>query len=247
MTSIFAHRGYSSYYPENTMSAFYAAAQTGCNGIELDVQLSKDRQVVVIHDETVDRTTNGTGYVKDYTLKQLQKLDARFKFGTNSNFVTIPSLEEYLSFIRRTRLLSNIELKTDKIRYTGIEQTVIQLVNKYGLQNRVCYSSFNEDSVRLIKQMVPSAKVGLLIKILPDGVEEHAKKLGATSLNVYSAFLNQETVNNIHRYGLKAHAWTPNTREEMARLKEIGTDVLITNYPQLGLQVVNNRQFVRLP
>lgn len=246
MTSIFAHRGYSGYYPENTMAAFRAAAQTGCAGIELDVQLSKDGEVVIIHDEKVDRTTNGSGFVKDFTLAQLQQLDARFKFGTDIPFVTIPSLRQYLSFVRRTRLFTNIEFKTGKIGYDGIEKKVIDLVHQYGLQNRVWYSSFHHDTLRRVKQILPTANVGLLVESLPAGIEEYAIRFGASSVNVYSAFLNQATVDNLHAYGLKAQAWTPNTEQEMTRLYQIGTDVLITNYPERGVQVVRNRQMNHL-
>lgn len=242
MTSIFAHRGYSGYYPENTMTAFRAAAQTECTGIELDVQLSKDGEVVIIHDEKLERTTNGTGFVKDHTLAQLQKLDARHKFGTETPYVTIPSLREYFAFIRTTNLLTNIELKTGRFEYDGIEQKVIDLVKEYDLLDRVWYSSFNHYTIQRIKQILSTANVGLLIDCWIIGIGEYAAKHEATSVNACSAFLTKKITDELHAYGIKAQAWTPNSEEELAFLYQNGVDVLITNYPELGVKVVKNEK-----
>lgn len=242
MTSIFAHRGNSGYYPENTMSAFRAAVPTGCAGIELDVQLSKDGEVVIIHDEKLDRTTNGTGLVRDHTLAELQKLDARGRFGTDVPFVTIPTLREYLEFVRTTNLFTNIELKTSRFEYPGIEQKVLDLVKEYDLLDRVWYSSFNHYSIQRVKQIYPSANVGLLIDCWIVGIGAYAARLGANSVNSSIAFLTKKTVDELHSYGIKAQAWTPNTKEELTRLYQDGMDVLITNYPELGVKIVNDHQ-----
>ena len=106
---VFAHRGYSGRYPENTMTAFREAMKAGTDGIELDVQLSKDGQLVIIHDETLDRTTTGKGYVKDYTLSELKQLDASGRFLTGER---IPAFEEYCEWVKDTSLVTNVELKT---------------------------------------------------------------------------------------------------------------------------------------
>ena len=108
----FAHRGFSGKYPENTMLAFQKAYEAGADGIELDVQLTKDGQVVVIHDEKVDRTTNGTGLVRDYTLEELRKLDASYIYTGEMGFNPIPTFEEYCAWVAGTDLVTNIELKT---------------------------------------------------------------------------------------------------------------------------------------
>ena len=116
----FAHRGFSGKYPENTMLAFQKAFETGADGIELDVQLTKDGEVVIIHDETVDRTTDGTGYVRDYPLEVLQKLDASYLYKKEVGFWPIPTLREYCEWVCEKDLVTNIELKTSVFEYKGI-------------------------------------------------------------------------------------------------------------------------------
>ena len=149
---VYAHRGYSGLYPENTMLAFEKAAETGCDGIELDVQLTKDGTVVVIHDETVDRTTWGTGRVLDYTHEELRKLDASRLFGDRYGFCPIPSFEEYCSWAAGQNLVTNIEIKTGVYYYEELEKKTLEIVRKYGLEDRVFYSSFNHMSLVRIKE-----------------------------------------------------------------------------------------------
>ena len=108
---VYAHRGYSGKYPENTMLAFKEAEKTGCYGIELDVQLTKDGEVVIIHDERVDRTTDGTGWVRDFTLKELKKLNAAAAWNGKYGFEPIPTMEEYCQWVKDTNLVTNIEIK----------------------------------------------------------------------------------------------------------------------------------------
>ena len=142
-TKIFAHRGASGYAPENTLEAFALAIKQGADGIELDVQLTRDRIPVVIHDETIDRVTSKTGYVKDYTLKELKELtvlESKFPAYTTSK---IPTLEEVLDAVKASGILVNIELKTGIYWYPEIEQIVADLVRKSGMEEKVIYSSFN--------------------------------------------------------------------------------------------------------
>ena len=124
MTKYFGHRGYSGNYPENTMLAFQKAIEVGAAGIELDVQFSKDGQLVVIHDETLDRTTTGSGRVKDYSLEELKSLDASFKFTGQYGVNPIPTLDEVLSFMADKDAVTNIELKTGVYEYEAAHGTV---------------------------------------------------------------------------------------------------------------------------
>ena len=119
---VYAHRGFSGSYPENTMLAFKKAAETGCYGIELDVQLTKDGEIVVIHDEKIDRTTNGTGYVKDFTLAELKKFDASKLFPNQFKGISVPSFAEYCEWVKTTPLVTNIEIKTGVYYYENIEE-----------------------------------------------------------------------------------------------------------------------------
>lgn len=143
---VFGHRGASAYAPENTLPAFALAIEQGADGVELDVHLTRDNELVVIHDEDVRRTTNGTGLVKDYTLAELQALCAD---NGMSGFAEarIPTLQQVLDLIKPSNLLVNIELKTGILWYDGIEEKALHLVEQMGMQERVIWSSFNHYSV----------------------------------------------------------------------------------------------------
>jgi len=163
-----AHRGCSMAYPENTLEAFAAAAKIeGLAGIELDIQLTKDGELVVIHDEKVDRTTNGKGRVCDYTLRKLKELKIT---SINGTYTTIPTLEEVFRLLYPVcekdrpegKFRINIELKNSVIRYEGMEEKVLQLVADYGLQDNIVYSSFLPESMGLIKELAPYAQTGIL-------------------------------------------------------------------------------------
>ena len=140
MSKVFAHRGWSGKYPENTMLAFEKAVELGVDGIELDVHLSGDRQLVIIHDETVDRTTNGKGFVKDMTVEQLKALDASAGFMGVYGKTEIPTLREYMELVKDLPLVTNIELKTNIYEYEGLEEMVYEMIKEYSLQDRVIIS-----------------------------------------------------------------------------------------------------------
>ena len=132
---IFAHRGASSYAPETTLPAFALAASQGADGIELDVHLTRDGQLVVIHDETLERTTNGSGWVKDHTLAQLQQLRADNHMPGFAD-ASIPTLEQVLELVKPTGMLVNIELKTSLIWYEGLEEKPVELVRAVASRDR---------------------------------------------------------------------------------------------------------------
>lgn len=160
---IWAHRGCSLKFPENTLPAFNAAANLeNLTGIELDIQLTSDKQLVVIHDETVDRTTNGTGAVKDYTLSELKKLQIS-QDGTLSE--TIPTMLEVLELLEKPiskGLILNIELKNNNTAYEGMEKIIVDMIHAYKLQDKVIYSSFNADSLKVLRQFDPAATIAIL-------------------------------------------------------------------------------------
>ena len=143
MIKNFAHRGFSGKYPENTMLAFEKAIEVGADGIELDVQLTKDGEIVIIHDETIDRTTDGKGYVIDYTYEELSKFEASYIYRGKVGFNKIPTLKEYFELVKDLDFITNIELKTGINEYLGIEEKVYQLIKEYKLEKKVIISSFN--------------------------------------------------------------------------------------------------------
>ena len=152
MTKNFAHRGFSGKYSENTMLAFQKAIEVGADGIELDVQLTKDGELVIIHDETIDRTTDGKGYVVDYTYEELSKFDASYIYRGKFGFNKIPTLKEYFELVKDLDFITNIELKTGINEYLGIEEKVYQIIKEYKLEKKVIISSFNHFSILRMKK-----------------------------------------------------------------------------------------------
>ncbi len=256
--NIWAHRGCSMAYPENTLLSFQKAAEIkGITGIELDVQLTKDGEMVVIHDEKVDRTTTGTGHVKDYTLKELKELRITPSGGTEPYMeaLHIPTLWEVFEllepFCKQNHLMINIELKNSQIRYEGMEQKVIDLVAEFELEDNIVYSSFLHESVGLVKQLNPQAKTGTLAGDLLDCLEG-ARTYGADALhpsNIGMA-INPDTVAMLRDCEIPVRMW--NSEEPLFGqsriLKEcdlnkyvlLGATDIITNVPEKYLQAARD-------
>lgn len=174
---VYAHRGASAYAPENTLPAFRLAEEQGADGIELDVHLTKDGELVVIHDEKLDRTTNGTGLVKDYTLAELKTFCADNGMPGFAD-ARIPTLREVLEQVKPGRMLVNIELKTGILWYEGIEKKTLDLVAELGMQDRIIYSSFNHYSIAEVRRLAPDAQTAYLFGDIPCDIEQYAARRG---------------------------------------------------------------------
>ena len=233
MTLYFGHRGYSGKYPENTLPAFEKAIEAGADGIELDVQYSKDGKLVIMHDETVDRTTNGTGYLKDKTLEELKTLDASFKFHDETGFVSVPTLCEYFDLVKDKDIITNIELKTGVFEYEGIEQDVYECIKKYDLADKVIISSFNHYSVMRMHAIAPELKCGLLTDCWIINVGKYVHDLGIPCYHPEFPNLTPEITAELKQYGIQINTWTVNTVEDFKRLESLGIDIAIGNYPEL--------------
>ena len=240
MVQIFAHRGFSGYYPENTMLAFQKVAEeTVADGIELDIQLTKDGEIVIMHDEMLDRTTNGSGWLKDHTLEELKMLSVGVNVKGFFPRQTIPTLREYFTWLKTTKLITNIELKTSYFEYEGIEEKLIAMVKEFGLEDQIWYSSFNHYTVARIKKLMPEAKCGLLTDTWLMNIGEYAASQGAASVNDRTYFCAKEGVAaDLHAHNIALQAWTPNDAEMMQELVDAGVDVLITNYPDIAAKVL---------
>lgn len=240
MVQIFAHRGFSGYYPENTMLAFQKVAEeTVADGIELDIQLTKDGEIVIMHDEMLDRTTNGSGWLKDHTLEELKMLSVGVNVKSFFPRQTIPTLREYFTWLKTTKLITNIELKTSYFEYEGIEEKLIAMVKEFGLEDQIWYSSFNHYTVARIKKLMPEAKCGLLTDTWLMNIGEYAASQGAASVNARTYFCAKEGVAaDLHAHNIALQAWTPNDAEMMQELVDAGVDVLITNYPDIAAKVL---------
>lgn len=238
MTKNFAHRGFSGKYPENTMLAFEKAIAEGVDGIELDVQLTKDGEVVIIHDETIDRTTNGKGYVVEYTYEELSKFDASYIYTGKMGFNKIPTLREYFELVKDLDIVTNIELKTGINEYPGIEEKVWDMIKEFGLQDRIIISSFNHFSVMRMKKIAPEMKYGFLSE---DWIIDAGKYTHSHGVQCYHPRFNNlipEVIDELKSYGLEINTWTVNKEEDMRYLISHGIDAIIGNYPDLAKKII---------
>ena len=241
-TKVWAHRGASGYAPENTLEAFRMAIEMGADGVELDVQFTKDRQLVVIHDETIDRVSNGHGRVVDYTLDELRQFTFN-KTHPAYKDCRIPTLEEVLTLLKPTGMTVNIELKTGVNFYDGIEDSVLRLVDRLQMQEQVIYSSFNHYSIMKVKTLCPDAHVGFLYCDGMLHMAEYAKKNQAEAL--HPSLNNMQYINLIpdcKEMGIALHVWTVNAKSDMERMVKLGVDAIITNYPDVAYEVVKGEK-----
>lgn len=216
---IYAHRGYSAKYPENTLSAFKAALPH-VDGIELDVQLTRDGRLVVIHDETVDRTTNGSGFVKDMTLRQLRLL--RTESGER-----IPTLEEVLVLLEPTDVTLNIELKTDRFDYDGIEYLTWLAVTEFKLEQRVVFSSFNPDTLIRLRDIAREARIAVLTTDGHPNLIEFVERIGAEAVHAQPKFMGTRDWMTLREQNRLLRLYTINDPSELPDMT--GVDAIMTD------------------
>jgi glycerophosphoryl diester phosphodiesterase len=239
-----AHRGFSGRAPENTLTAFKKAIDLGVDMIEFDVLLSKDGQVVVIHDDMLNRTTNGKGKVADYTLNELKQLDAGSWFGTQFSGERIPTLKEVLE-LTRGQVFLNIELKKGDLgRYTmkDLADRSLQEVERAGMLNQILFASFDPSAIDRVIERNPRIPVGLIHSqswVFPREVT------GGRSISVLSCsgkVLTQTNISNAHKQGTKVMVWTLNTEEHMQHFLRMGVDGVITDYPDRLIEILQKKK-----
>ncbi len=230
------HRGAKGHAPENTLSSFTVAAGMGVNVVETDVHLSKDGQVVLIHDHTVNRTTNGHGHIKDLTLAELKKLDAGSWYDRRFVGERIPTLDELLVWAR-DKVAVAIEIKNGPIYYPGIAAETIRFLRKHGMERQAILISFDHLVLREAKQIAPEILTGILyVGGLADPVGA-ARAAGADALHPHWAYVTPELVQTVHAAGLAISPWNPNDLPTLRMLSEMGVDSVGTDYPELFDQV----------
>ncbi|HHY78926.1 MAG TPA: glycerophosphodiester phosphodiesterase [Thermoanaerobacter sp.] len=229
---VIAHRGDSRNAPENTLASFKRALEMGADGIELDVQLTKDGQLVVIHDERVDRTTDGIGFVKDFTLKELKRLDAGIKFDKKFAGERIPTLNEVFELIGHKNFIINIEIKSGVVLYPGIEEKLVEAIKDYDFEEKVVISSFNHYSLRDVKRIAPEFKIGLLYQCGLVEPWHMAIRMKAYSLHPFYFNIIPELVEGCKKNNIKLFPWTVDRKEDMEMMIKAGVDAIITDDPQ---------------
>jgi glycerophosphoryl diester phosphodiesterase len=230
---LIGHRGYPARFPENTPAAFEGAMQAGCDMIELDVTLTRDRKVVVIHDDTLNRTTNGRGAVSKHTLAEIKQLDAGSWFNPLFSAERVPELGEVMQ-LTADRCLLNIEIKTSAFEADypedAIERQVVKLVKTSQAMDRVIISSFDRRILERIAAMDAPPAIAL---ISDHGADQSvlAMLLALKALSWHPRFkaLTRDQVDRLHAAGLQIFPWTINTRSEAEKVLALGADGLICN------------------
>jgi len=229
---IYAHRGNSSVYPENTMSAFRSAVDLGVHGIETDVHMTKDGILVITHDEEISRVSDGKGMVKDLTYKELLQQDFGLWKGEAFKGEKIPLLSELLDLLEGTQIILNIEIKMGFLLYPGIEEKLLKILTERGFLSRVIFSSFNHYSLAKLKELNPEAKVAPLYQSGLYKPYDYALTFGADYIHPYYMALDKTIVEESHRKNIKVNLWTVNDSSQVAYCKDLGVDGLITDYPK---------------
>ena len=239
-TQVSAHRGFSKKAPENTIPAFQAAMDCGADFIELDVQLTKDKQLVVIHDDKLDRTTDGKGFVRNHTYDELMQLSAGSWFGKDNEFddVQIPLLSEVLDLVGKDIML-NIEIKKSGDPKATAE-SVVDMIEEYGIVNSCYVTSFSYPALKKVKQLNPKIKTAFIANLATSTSYAQLPYIDAVSMNYL--FVNQSVVNTAHHHGKRVFVWTVDRQSEMQKMMALGVDNIITDCPDKALEVVDSQK-----
>jgi glycerophosphoryl diester phosphodiesterase len=234
---IIAHRGYSLKYPENTLRAFSEAIRAGISMIEVDTALSKDRVPVVMHDNSIDRTTNGKGMLQDYSLTELEQFDAGSWFDPSFKNEKISTLSDILKTFG-SRCMINVEIKEEAFepveRKDSIENQILKLVAEYGLLDTVLISSFNFKILERIYKKNTGIPLGVLMGKNPgEDVFEFCRKVKAFSLNMNYMKVTDKIVEKAKKEGLFLFTYTVNSHSRYQKLMDMGVDAVFSDDSEL--------------
>jgi len=237
-TYVWAHRGACGYAPENTMPAFKLALDMDADGIELDVHFSKDGKIVVCHDEKIDRTSNGQGKITDYTYEELLAFDFGVKFAPEFKGTKIPLLSEVYELFAPTGKVVNVEIKSID---PAIPAALVALEKECGMEGRVIYSSFDHEQIARTLVADPNAFIAPLYSFNMVKAWDYVANIPAKASHpkMNQVDLYPEYVEEMHKRGIRVHAWTVNTAEDVKHLAEAGVDAVITNYPDVAKKALD--------
>ena len=226
----FAHRGFKGKYPENTMLAFKKAIEAGADGIEFDVHLSKDGEIVIIHDETLERTTDGLGLVGEKTLAKLKKLNASKDY-PDYQVQRILTLREYFDFAKDYDIITNIELKTSIIDYPGIEEKVYKVIKEYDLAKKIIISSFNHNSLVNFKKLDQNIKCGVLESSRLHEPRNYVKNLVMEYYHPLNFTVTKEVVEKCAQNNIGLNIWFGKGDYDYSQYLAMNPAGLITDFP----------------
>lgn len=237
---VLAHRGDLAHAPENTIPSFQQAIQKGADGVELDVKLTSDGHVVVLHDATVDRTTDGRGRLTSLTLETVRSFDAGRWFDEKFLGTKVPLLEEVFETVGKQKLV-NIELTNYSTPRDGLVDQVCKLIQRHDNQGQIIFSSFFASNLKRAGQQLPEVPRGLLA--MPGLAGMWARSFGFMfgeyqALHPHLSSVDRQQVQRVHRLKRRVHVWTANTQAEILQLKEWGVDGIFTDDPQTALRAL---------
>jgi glycerophosphoryl diester phosphodiesterase len=240
---IFAHRGASAHAPENTLAAFREAIREGALAVEFDVKLTADGEVILLHDQTVDRTTDGGGELRKLPLAALLELDAGGWFDERYRGERIPTLAQVFEVYGR-KLFMNIELTNYATPRDALVEKTANLVTQFGLEEHVLFSSFFPSNLRKAERLLPEVPRGLLA--WPGLLGAWGRNIGYRSaryqaLHPHLSTVTKRMIQDVQGFGRRIHAWTVNQEADMLRLFSMGVDGIFTDDPALALRVLGNR------
>lgn len=221
----YAHRGASEYAPENTLSSFYLGLLQGANGIETDVQRTKDGVLVLFHDPTIDRVTNGKGNLCDYTLDELKALKITANV-TNQFFDRIVTLREFLEKFASYDINFAIELKVE-----GVEEETLAMVKEFGILNKTTFTSGIFACIKRIKELDETARVGWLVLRVDEGKPEMLQSIRGEEMAPYAEYLTEDIVKDLREKGLGVRAWGVLNIPLMKKMCDLKVDGMTINFP----------------
>lgn len=236
---IYGHRGAMAYAPMNTIAAYELAAEQGAQGIELDVHRSKDGYPVIVHDFSVDATTDGTGTVSQMTLAQLKALDAGSWFDESFAGLRIPTLDEVFEAVGQ-RLLINIEIKSITPETDGVEQVVADCIARHNMADRVLVSCFNPPALKRFAAIMPQVPIGFLYaNFIPMDTPSLMKDIPHQAYHPYFQMIDADLVAEAKAANRIVNSWTVNEADEAKRLQSLGVEGIITNNPDTILSALS--------
>lgn len=243
LTKVFAHRGSKGTHPENTLPAFEEAVLADADGIELDVHVSKDGHLMVIHDETIDRTTTGTGRVMDLTKKEIQSFNAGSWFSEEYDETIVPTLEEVTYFLKQLNFkgILNIEIKTDKIHYPEIETRIHEWMISDIWPFSFMYSSFNVDTLVILEKIAPEVPNALITFADQEMIDYGLLTRNITGIHPKITWL-EEHPEQVSTFSKALRPWTVNKKDQMLFCFKYGVSGIMTDYPRTAVALRNEWQ-----
>lgn len=230
MTLKIGHRGAAGTHPENTMASFLRAAELGCDGVEFDIHRTSDGEIIVIHDATLERTTNGTGLVRSKTLAEIKQVDAGSWKGAAFAGERVPTLREVIRGTAPTFQLF-VEMKAGSVHYPGIEEQILELLREEGALQRSQISSFDHHALRRLRELSPDVELGMLFSanvLDPVGM---ARECGASALHPFWQWASPAMLEQARAARMKVNVWTVNEPPYIGMMKALGVDGIMSDFP----------------